>query len=48
MSIGIVIVQHNILLTQKFVDRAVVMKMGRIIVGSPAAGVSSTQQLWQW
>jgi branched-chain amino acid transport system ATP-binding protein len=47
-SIGVVIVEHNIPRTLKFVDRVVVMKMGRIIADTPAAQVSGTQQLWQW
>jgi ABC-type branched-subunit amino acid transport system ATPase component len=47
-SIGVIIVEHNIPRTLKFVDRVVVMKMGRIIADTPAANVSGTQQLWQW
>jgi branched-chain amino acid transport system ATP-binding protein len=48
MSIGVIIVEHNIPRTLKFVDRVVVMKMGRIIADTPASQVSATQQLWQW
>lgn len=48
MSIGVIIVEHNIPRTLKFVDRVVVMKMGRIIADTPASSVSGTQQLWQW
>ena len=48
MSIGVILVEHNIPRTLKFVDRVVVMKMGRIIADTPAAKVSGTQQLWQW
>jgi branched-chain amino acid transport system ATP-binding protein len=48
MSIGIIIVEHNIPRTLKFVDRVVVMKMGRIIADKPSSEVSGTQQLWQW
>src|SRR5262245_54922445 len=47
-SIAIVVVEHNIPRTLKFVDRVVVMKMGRIIADTSAASVSCTQQLWQW
>ena len=47
-SIAIVVVEHNIPRTLKFVDRVVVMKMGRIIADTSAASVSGTQQLWQW
>lgn len=48
MSLCVILVEHNIPRTLKFVDRVVVMKMGRIIADTPAARVSSTQQLWQW
>ena len=48
MSIGVIIVEHNIPRTLKFVDRVVVMKMGRVIADTPANEVSGTQQLWQW
>jgi branched-chain amino acid transport system ATP-binding protein len=48
MSIGVIIVEHNIPRTLKFVDRVLVMKMGRIIADTPAREVSGTQQLWQW
>jgi len=48
MSIGVIIVEHNIPRTLKFVDRVVVMKMGRIIADTPAKDVSGKQQLWQW
>jgi branched-chain amino acid transport system ATP-binding protein len=48
MSIGVIIVEHNIPRTLKFVDRVVVMKMGRIIADKPSSEVSGTQQLWQW
>jgi len=48
MSIGVIIVEHNIPRTLKFVDRVLVMKMGRIIADTPASRVSGTQQLWQW
>ena len=48
MSIGVVLVEHNIPRTLKFVDRVVVMKMGRIIADTPADKVSGTQQLWKW
>jgi branched-chain amino acid transport system ATP-binding protein len=48
MSLCVILVEHNIPRTLKFVDRVVVMKMGRIIADTPAAQVSSTQQLWQW
>jgi branched-chain amino acid transport system ATP-binding protein len=48
MSIGVVIVEHNIPRTLKFVDRVVVMKMGRIIADTPATSLSGNQQLWQW
>jgi branched-chain amino acid transport system ATP-binding protein len=48
MSVGVIIVEHNIPRTLKFVDRVVVMKMGRIIADTPASSVSGNQQLWQW
>ena len=48
MRIGVIIVEHNIPRTLRFVDRVVVMKMGRVIVDTPAGEVSATQQLWQW
>lgn len=46
--IAVIIVEHNIPRTLKFVDRAIVMKMGRVIVDTPAAKVAESQQLWQW
>jgi len=48
MSISVIIVEHNIPRTLKFVDRVVVMKMGRIIADKPSREMSGTQQLWQW
>jgi branched-chain amino acid transport system ATP-binding protein len=48
LSIGVVIVEHNIPRTLKFVDRVIVIKMGRVIADLPAREVSGTQQLWQW
>jgi branched-chain amino acid transport system ATP-binding protein len=48
MAIAVIIVEHNIPRTLKFVDRVVVMKMGQIIADIPASQVSGTQQLWQW
>jgi branched-chain amino acid transport system ATP-binding protein len=47
-AIGVVIVEHNIPRTLRFVDRVLVMKMGRIIADTPAEKMSGTQQLWQW
>lgn len=48
MSIGVIIVEHNIPRTLKIVDRVLVMKMGRVISDTPAGQVNSVQQLWQW
>jgi branched-chain amino acid transport system ATP-binding protein len=48
MSVGVIIVEHNIPRTLKFVDRVVVMKMGRVIADKPSNELSGTQQLWQW
>jgi branched-chain amino acid transport system ATP-binding protein len=48
MAIAVIIVEHNIPRTLKFVDRVVVMKMGRIIADIPVSQLSGTQQLWQW
>jgi branched-chain amino acid transport system ATP-binding protein len=44
MSIGVVLVEHNIPRTLKFVDRVVVA----IIIADTGDQVSGTQQIWQW
>lgn len=48
MAIAVMLVEHNIPRTLRFVDRVLIMKMGRIVLDAPAGEVGKTETLWKW
>ena len=48
LAIGIVLVEQNVSRTLKAIDRAVIMKMGRVISDGPAAELADKKHLWEW
>ena len=48
LGIGILLVEQNVSRTLKAIDRAVIMKMGRIISDGPAAELADKKHLWEW
>jgi len=48
LGIGIVLVEQNVSRTLKAIDRAVIMKMGRVISDGPAAELADQKHLWEW
>ncbi len=48
MSTTIVIVEQNVPATLKVVDRAVVLKMGRVVFDGPSRELSGHKDLWAW
>lgn len=48
LAIGIVLVEQNVSRTLKAIDRAVIMKMGRVISDGPAAELAEKKHLWEW
>ena len=48
LGIGILLVEQNVSRTLKAIDRAVIMKMGRIISDGPAAELADRKHLWEW
>jgi len=48
LAIGIVLVEQNVSRTLKAIDRAVIMKMGRVISDGPAVELADKKHLWAW
>jgi len=48
MSIGLVLVEQNVPRTLRFVDRAIIMKMGRVISDGPSRELLDKRDLWEW
>ena len=48
LSIGIVIVEQNVPRTLGVVERAIIMKMGRIISDGPSRELLGRRALWEW
>jgi branched-chain amino acid transport system ATP-binding protein len=47
-NIAFVIIEHNVPRTLAYVDRAIILKSGRIIADRPAADLAGRDQLWEW
>jgi branched-chain amino acid transport system ATP-binding protein len=45
---GLLIVEQNIPITLKAVDRAVILKSGRMVFDGPARELEAKKDLWQW
>lgn len=45
---GLLIVEQNIPITLKAVDRAVILKAGRMVFEGPARELEAKKDLWQW
>ena len=48
MTIGILIVEQNVSRTLKFADRAIILKMGRVMSDGPSEELIDKQDLWEW
>lgn len=48
LGIGVVLIEHNVPRTLAVIDRAVIMKMGRIISDGPSAELMDKKSLWEW
>ena len=47
-GIGVLLVEQNVSRTLKVVDRAVILKMGRVVSDGPATELNDRQDLWEW
>jgi branched-chain amino acid transport system ATP-binding protein len=45
---GLLIVEQNVPITLKAVDRAVILKSGRVVFEGPAHELEAKKDLWQW
>ena len=48
LSVALLIVEQNVPRTLPIVERAIIMKSGRIISDGPAAALANRQDLWEW
>jgi branched-chain amino acid transport system ATP-binding protein len=48
LGIGILIIEQNVPRTLNVVDRALIIKSGRIISDGPAAALHGRHDLWDW
>jgi branched-chain amino acid transport system ATP-binding protein len=48
MEIGVLIVEQNVSRTLKVVDRAIILKTGRIVSDGPSEDLRDKQSLWEW
>lgn len=48
MAIGILIVEQNVSRTLNVVDRAIILKMGRVVSDGPSQDLRDKQDLWEW
>ncbi len=48
MAIGILIVEQNVSRTLNVVDRAIILKMGRVVSDGPSEDLRDKQDLWEW
>jgi branched-chain amino acid transport system ATP-binding protein len=47
-SIALMVVEHNVPRTLRTVDRALIMKSGRLVSDTPAGAIEGRQDLWEW
>ena len=45
---GLVIVEQNVPATLKVIDRAIIIKSGRVVFDGPARDLEGKKDLWQW
>jgi branched-chain amino acid transport system ATP-binding protein len=45
---GLVIVEQNVPITLKAVERAVILKAGRVVFEGPARELEARKDLWEW
>ena len=45
---GLVIVEQNVPATLRVIERALILKGGRIVFDGPARDLEAKQDLWQW
>jgi len=45
---GLVIVEQNVPMTLRAIDRAVILKAGRMVFDGPADDLKTKKDLWQW
>ena len=48
MEIGVLIVEQNVSRTLNVVDRAIILKMGRIVSDGPSDDLRDKKNLWEW
>ncbi len=48
MGVGLVIVEQNVPATLKIVERALIIRSGRVVFHGPAAEISDNADLWKW
>jgi branched-chain amino acid transport system ATP-binding protein len=47
-GIAFVVIEHNVPRTLDYVDRAVILKSGRIVTDTPAGELAGRESLWEW
>jgi branched-chain amino acid transport system ATP-binding protein len=47
-NIALMVVEHNVPRTLRIVDRALIMKSGRLLQDTPASALAGRQDLWEW
>lgn len=47
-SIALLVVEHNVPRTLRVVDRALIMKSGRLLQDTPARALAGRRDLWEW
>ncbi len=47
-NIALMVVEHNVPRTLRIVDRALIMKSGRLLQDTPASALVGRQDLWEW
>ena len=47
-SIALLVVEHNVPRTLRIVDRALIMKSGRLLQDTPASALVGRRDLWEW
>ncbi len=48
MGTGLIVVEQNVPATLKLIDRAVILKSGRIVFDGKEAELEAQKDLWQW
>ena len=48
LGTGLVVVEQNVPATLKLIDRAIILKGGRVVFDGPAAELAAKTNLWQW